>query len=155
QSIFSKYTRGLSLVELMVAVAILGGVLIGMLGILQIMEKGILASKSRTLVTNAINEELEILKSIPYDHLQVTTQNDLTIYGYDNTYYRPDLNLSIGGMLFNRYVTVRKVYEDATKATVNVNPTNPDTGLKKIEVLVTWTERNKPSSFSMASFIND
>ena len=58
-----KSNAGLTLVELMIAVALLGIISLGMVGVFGSVSKGIQFSKDKTLASNLCQEQMQILKA--------------------------------------------------------------------------------------------
>lgn len=149
---FFKYqdSQGFSLVELMIAVSILAIFFLAAISAFFGIGRGIFVSKTRTIATTLAQEKIESLKDISYPRLLVTTDSDLTTYGYDNTYYPPE-TISVSDISFTRRVVIHKVREKSDGKLEEVSPTSTDTGLKKIKVTVIWTDRGEEKSLSLSN----
>ncbi len=137
-----KSNAGLTLVELMIAVSLLGIISLGMVGVFGTVSKGIQFSKDRTLATNLCQEQMQILKQKSFNQVLLTTA---TVYlpsfspqiPYDAGYYPPETILE-GGIYFTRYTYVQVADENSD--TLIYPNTSIDTGMKAITVTVTWTQ---------------
>ncbi len=136
----SKNFKGFSLVEILFVVAFISIAFLAMIrGYLGIGE-GLLISKNKTTAINFAKEKIDVLKSIDYNHLYVTTDDDWNEgEGDDNTYYRPE-TYTVGGKDFTRYVAIRKV-RDSGGSLEDMSEDDTSEGLKRIRVTVRWTEK--------------
>lgn len=133
--------KGVTLVELLVAVVILSVTILIFVGSFSNISKGIIASKAKTLATNLAQEKVQILRQLPYHRILVTpvpkyyTEVTPPIV-YDDVYFPPERILE-GGMYFTRYTYVCSVQEVDGK--FQPLPSGaPDQGLKYIEVSVVY-----------------
>lgn len=137
-----KNSRGVTLVELMIAVAIISICVLGLIGAFAGIQKGIQVTKEKTLANNLAQERVEALKNISYYRLLVTTQT-----ATDNN-FTPGLvydvvphgveTINVGGINFERRVHVRKVSENASGNLVAQAWNAADTGLKEVMTYVVW-----------------
>ncbi|MFH1725466.1 MAG: carboxypeptidase regulatory-like domain-containing protein [Elusimicrobiota bacterium] len=135
--------RGVSLVELMVAVTILSIAVLSFVSSFQYITKSIHISRARTLGTNLAQEKIENLKNLSYYKLQLSTDtqtnNDFSpALVYDTVNY-PEETIEIGGITFKRgtYVAFGDVVDNEI-STVTFN--YPDPGLKILKVHVMWKQ---------------
>ncbi|HVA66483.1 MAG TPA: carboxypeptidase regulatory-like domain-containing protein [Elusimicrobiota bacterium] len=132
--------RGVTLTELMVAVAILGIGSLGFIGAFSAISRSLHISRGQTLATNLAQEKIESLKNLSYYELLITTSASTDPAGmtYDTSNYPPE-QISIGGMNFTRYtyVTMAQVTNNNVSALPN---TYPDTGMKEIVIDVVWQD---------------
>lgn len=141
---YNRSSRGITLVELMVAVVILGIASLAFVGAMGSISKSIFVSKARTLANNLNQEKIESLKNISYYRLLVTTsavtstEPNIPTYYYDEGYY-PSETLAVGGITFLRRVLVQKVTEVGTTITPN-SWNSSDTGLKLVTSHVLWQD---------------
>lgn len=141
---------GATLVELIVATAIISVAVLGLMGSFGLISRSIQASKSKGIATNLVQEKIESLKDVSYYRLLVTT-NPLTEtlvtpnFDYDGPagYYPPEVPLTVGGIQYERRVYVHKVKENASGDLIHVDWSEPDTGLKEIRVYALWREGNE------------
>ncbi|MDE2492092.1 MAG: carboxypeptidase regulatory-like domain-containing protein [Elusimicrobia bacterium] len=133
--------RGVTITELMVAVAILSIGILGLFGTFRYINQAIHIARGQTLATNLAQERIESLKNLTYYGLLVTTAaaTDNTVdpaVTYDTANYPPE-TIAIGGMTFTRYtyVTMVQVSSDVISA---VSSNYPDTGMKQITVSIVW-----------------
>lgn len=139
---FKHSSAGTTLVELMVAVAILGIVAIGLVGSFATVSKSIQFSKTRALASNLAQEQMQILKQKDFHKVLVTTSTAyITTVSpsvpYDTGYYPPE-NIREGGIDFVRYTYVQVA--DENSGNLQYFGAVSDTGMKAITVTVAWTE---------------
>ncbi len=136
-----RRAHGVSLVELMIAVALLAICAIIIMGPFRYLATSSQYAKARTLANNLAQEQVEILKNKSYYSLLVSssTTNDTRFtpaIDYDNAAYRPEPMVE-GGMSFTRATRVEYVFQSGPTLTA-VPWTSDDTGLKQITVYVMW-----------------
>ncbi|MBI4349724.1 MAG: carboxypeptidase regulatory-like domain-containing protein [Elusimicrobia bacterium] len=151
-------SRGVSLVELMVAVAILSIGILGFFGAFRFITKSVHASRSRTLAANLTQERIENLKNISYYSLLVTTSADVDNsftpgITYDNVNYPPD-TVAIGNIVYKRYTFV-SLAQINNNVISTVTFTYPDTGMKQITVHVIWSEEGNQKKWSMSNLLEN
>jgi type II secretory pathway pseudopilin PulG len=137
----------MTLIELLVAVTILSVGVLGLISAFGAIARSVQVSKSKAVATNLAQEKIESLKNVAYFRLLVTT-NPATAtlftpnFKYDgpNGYYPPEVPLIVGGISFERRVHIRKVAENASGDLVEKSWSDPDTGLKEVQVYVVWKE---------------
>jgi hypothetical protein len=135
--------RGVTLAELLISIAVLGGGIAVAVGGFSNIQKSIQYSKSRTLATNLAQEKMQILKQSSYNRLMVSTA---TAYRtdfnpsipYDPGYYPPEAILE-GGVHFTRITYVQVAQEDSGNLST-LAATTPDTGMKLVTVTVVWNQ---------------
>lgn len=129
---------GTTLVELMVAVALISVIAISLVGTFASISKGVQVSKARTLAANLAQEQIQILKQKSFHRILITTA---TLYSgdipYDPGYYPPE-TITEGSIRFIRYTHVQLINE-AGGVLSPVGGT-ADTGMKAITVSVTWQQ---------------
>ncbi|MDD5627486.1 MAG: carboxypeptidase regulatory-like domain-containing protein [Elusimicrobia bacterium] len=137
--------RGVTITELMVAMVILTvGVLAGV-GTFQYITKAISQGRLKTIATNLAQEKMEVLKNKSYSLVLVTTCS-LSSSGYDPDFVYdngsyPLETITLWGLPpLHRVVNID--YASVSGTSVSTIPyTSNDTGMKKITVIVYWTER--------------
>lgn len=135
-------SSGVTLVELMIAVAIVSIAILGAVRGFGAIAVSIQQSKMNTLASNLAQEKMQILKQVSYYRLLVTTA---TMYDssyspaipYDTGYYPPETVFE-GGVNFQRYTHVEMASE--VDGNLQMSGMVPDTGMKSITVTVTWTQ---------------
>lgn len=138
---------GITLVELMVAMAIISIGVLGMVGAFKYFNVGLQSAKTRSLANNIAQEKIEYLKNKSYYRVLVSTDTDTDdrfspAMEYDVAPNGEEL-VNVGGLNFIRRVLIRKVSEGAGGQLVYPNWESADTGLKEIRVYVLWYERGQ------------
>lgn len=136
--------KGVTLVEMMIAMSLLSIGVLGMIGSFTYLNKGLQSTKGRTLANNLAQEKIELLKNKSYYRVLVTTETTFDenfdpFLEYD-TYPNGVENISVGGINFTRFVYVRKITEDVNGDFTYLNWNQPDTGMKEIAIFVIWKE---------------
>lgn len=148
--------RGVTLVELMIAVAVLSTVAMSVaLAYTQVMRAMVL-SKTRGVAARLAQDKFETLRGLSYANLMVTTQADLDVNppGVDQTYYPPE-TMDMAGKTFTRLTVVYRVYRDSSGSIIPLSPNASDTGLKQIKVLVKFMVAGVEESRSYTVLISD
>jgi prepilin-type N-terminal cleavage/methylation domain-containing protein len=134
---------GVTLVELMIAIAILTIGVTGLVQTFSIIQKALQLSKNRTLASNLAQEKMQILKQMTYYNVVVTTdpEHNTTDFpgqsiDFDPGYFPPEY-VTEGGVVYTRYTYVQVVREDSGEIQA-LAPSIPDTGMKRIIVTVMW-----------------
>ncbi|MFA6030305.1 MAG: carboxypeptidase regulatory-like domain-containing protein [Elusimicrobiota bacterium] len=140
---FNRGRRGVTLVELMVAVSILSIAILGLTGAFQYISKSIRISRARTLAINLAQEKVENLKNLSYYKLLLTTDtvtdnNFSPALVYDKSNYPPE-DIYTGGITFKRGTYVAFAQTD-NNVISTVSYTYPDPGLKQITSYVLWQQ---------------
>ena len=107
------YQKGFSLIELMVAVAILAMAILGIFYAYNVGFMGIADARDRTVATNYAREAMEDIKNMDFE--AITTQP------------RAFISADIPGTKFKRKVTVADEVTDE---------------LKKVTTVISWDDRN-------------
>ena len=153
-----KNSRGVTLVELMVSVAIISVGILGFFGAFSFITKSLHVSRTRTLATNLSQERVEALKNLTYYELLITTtsatDNSFTPgLVYDNGNYPPE-TVSIGGINFTRYTYVALAQIDSDVIST-VTYTFPDTGMKQVRVDVIWRDRGVAKKYTLNNLLEN
>jgi len=148
-----KKNKGMTLVELMVAVAILGIFAASMGVVLSKVNKGIDSTKARTIANNLSQEKVEKLKDYNYYKLIATPVAALSDPNDSSNPYPPE-TISISGVSFTRTTVIKKLTETAGSL-VEVAPTDPDDGIKKIEITIGWTQNNVAKSVMLTNLVQN
>lgn len=147
-------SRGLTLIEFTVALALLGVAVVAFLGAFAGIQRSVIKTKNRTLATSLCRERMETLKNQRYVLLRPTEQADIAALGYDATHFPPDIGLQAAGSRFDRFSRVDKAALVAGEVVV-LPPSAPDAGLKRIVVWVEWKEEEQTRRYEMTSLLND
>lgn len=150
-----KSNAGFSLMELVIGIAIMGIFFSAATLVFYKVGKSIMINRTRSVATNLAQEKIESLKNLSYSRLSSTSQSDFLIFGYDNTYYKPETGLLVGDIPYERRVLIRRVSENVSGALVEVLPDAGDTGIKKITSTVLWQEDGVTRSLSISNMSND
>lgn len=134
---------GVTLVELMVAAAVLSVGILGLVGSFGLIQRSIQSSKNKTLAANLAQEKMQILKQKNYYQVLISTDPAYrTDYSpsipYDAGYFPPEHVLE-GGVRFTRLTYVQVAREDSG-VVVTLPPGTPDTGMKLITITVLWSQ---------------
>lgn len=134
---------GVTLTELMVAVAVMSVAVVGLMGSFIGIQKALQVSKSGTLAVTLAQEQMQILQQKVYYQILITTNpaydtNFTPNVEYDPGYTPPQTILE-GGITYTRYTMVEVAREDSG-AIVILPPGTPDTGMKLVTVTVIWRE---------------
>lgn len=126
----------------MVAVALIGIISVGLVGVFANVSKAIQVSKTKSLASNLAQEQMQILKQRSFNRVLITTAAafitpEFPSIPYDPGYYPPE-TISEGGIKFIRYTHVQVVTENS--GALSYLSSVADTGMKVITVTVTWYE---------------
>ncbi|HOW89370.1 MAG TPA: carboxypeptidase regulatory-like domain-containing protein, partial [Elusimicrobiales bacterium] len=151
---------GMTLVELMVALAILTIGVVSLMGTFGMIQKGVQSAKNRTLASNLAQEMMQILKQKTYYQVLTTTSpvNNSTdfypeVVSYDTGYFPPE-DITEAGVVYTRYVFVQSIREDSGE--IGEVPVNmPDTGMKRITVHVVWGQGDGKRKVTMRSILSN
>jgi len=152
--------RGVTLIELMIAVSILTIAIAGLAGSFSYIQKAIQASKNRTLASNLAQEKMQILKQKVYYQVLVTSDPahnsvDFTpeTLDYDTGYFPPE-SVKEAGVVYTRYTYVQVAREDSGGITL-LAPNIPDTGMKLITVHVVWEQGGVKRKLSLRNIMSN
>lgn len=154
----ARNSRGVTLVELMVAVAVMSVGILGFFGAFSFISKSLHVSRTRTLSTNLGQERIEALKNLSYYDLLITTASALDTrftpaLTYDTISYPPE-TISIGGVSFTRYTFVALAQID-NDVISTATYTYPDTGMKQIMVHVVWTDAGTAKRWTLTNLLEN
>lgn len=135
---------GVTLLELMMAMALVTIGVVGMMGSFKYIQQAIQASKNRTLASNLAQEKMQILKQKNYYQVLVTSDpaHNTADFApesidYDTGYFPPeDIK---AGVVYKLYTLVQVAREDSGTIVI-LSPATPDTGLRLITVTVVWSQ---------------
>ncbi len=142
-----NHNKGITLVELLVAIVILSVVIISFIGSFSSIAKGLSFSKAKTLATNLAQEKIQILRQLPYHRILITpSPSYLTDFSpavpYDTEYFPPE-DILEGGLRFKRYTYIAPLQE-VNGRFEQLPPSTPEQGLKYIQVSVVYeTDKGK------------
>lgn len=147
---------GVTLTELMVALAVLTIGVIGAMGAFQYINKAITQSRLKTIASNLAQEEMEVLKNKSYFQLLVTTATAVSDgyspnFVYDTLNYPPQTITLWGMPALTRRVNVDYITVSGSNATI-LPYTSSDPGMKKISVYVTWNSDGIPRKVQLDSY---
>jgi type II secretory pathway pseudopilin PulG len=148
----------LTMIELMIAIALMSVGVLALVSTMAYLAKLVQSSKNQSIATNLAQEKMEQLKSINYAQLVVSINTESNTcfpsLKYDPDYFPPE-DILAGRTYFKRSVLIEKVREDASGQIVALSPNQPDTGLKRILVFVTWKEGQKCRKTILYNLRND
>lgn len=135
---------GVTLLELMIAMALVTIGVVGMMGSFKYIQQAIQASKNRTLASNLAQEKMQILKQKNYYQVLVTSDpaHNTTDFApesidYDTGYFPPEDVKA--GVVYKLYTLVQVAREDSGTIVI-LSPATPDTGLRLITITVVWSQ---------------
>ncbi|MBI5596772.1 MAG: carboxypeptidase regulatory-like domain-containing protein [Elusimicrobia bacterium] len=147
--------RGVTLVELMIAVAFISAVGVATALVFTSTMKALTLSKARGASARIAQDKIESLRALSYPLLLVTSQEDLdTSPGVDLTNYPPETFI-MSDKAFERSVIVKKVYKDSGGAIVALAPSAADTGLKQVTVRVEFPLGTGTETRTYTALISD
>lgn len=156
QSTQSSFNRGISLVEVIVSLAILCGGVVALMGVFGSLAKSITLNRTRTLATTLGQEQIEAVKSMSYYRLRATSTTVVVpgltppVYSDEVNYNEPEV--TVGPTVFHRYTTVDKVKKNPATGSLEAVPwSDPDTGLKRIQVTVVWRDGGTVKQFVLSN----
>lgn len=148
--------KGVTIVELLVAITILSVVILSYIGSFNSISKALVSSKAKTLANNLAQEKIQILRQMPYYKVLITpSPSYLTQFSppvpYDTEYFPPE-NILEGGIYFTRYTYVCPV-DEINGRLEPLPPTAMDRGLKYIKVSVVYNTGLGDKVFSLNTTI--
>lgn len=148
--------RGVTLTELMIAMAVITIGVIGGMGAFKYINVALAQSRLKTIATNLAQERMEVLKNMSYFQLRVTTAPAVSsgyspAFVYDTNNYPPETITLWGMPPFTRSVNVDYAYVSGNTVST-VTYTASDTGMKRITVYVTWTDRGAGRKVEISSY---
>jgi type II secretory pathway pseudopilin PulG len=142
--------RGITLVELMVMSVIASLLALTIMQGFSGINRGVLATRFKTLATELANDKMQTMKSASYFRLRVSSQTVIpaALAGIsppirsDTTNY-PPIATTVRGVPFTFHTVVERVQRNDVSDDLEViNWDSPDTGLKKLTIDVVWQEQN-------------
>ena len=152
-------SSGVSLVELMIATAIMSVAVVGMIGAFGGIQKALVISRNKTLGSNLAQEKMQVLTQLNYFQVVVTpspsfyTINGSTNVPYDTTYFPPGTILE-GGITYT-WLTYVQVADEVDDAIVVLPPGTPDTGMRLITISVVWSENGANRMTAISSVLTN
>lgn len=152
----SNPESGISLVELMIAVAVLSTVSLATALAYNKAMQALVLSKSRGIAARLAQDKFETLSGLSYPLLMVTSQTDLDINppAVDQTNYPPE-TINMAGKTFTRMTIVSRVYRDSAGNIVVLSPNSADTGLKQLKVLLQYQQGSAVETKTYALLVSD
>lgn len=143
----------MTLIELMVAVAVMSVGILGLAASFGAIQRSMQAAKSKTLASNLAQEKLHILMQQPYYQVVptpashgVNTDYTPNIH-YDTTYF-PAESILQGGITYTRLTYVQVVRENSGVLDL-LPPETPDTGMRLLTISVLWREGGERKSTTL------
>ena len=127
--------KGVSVVEIMIAMTILVVVLIAMMSMFQVGITQTVLSGDITVATQLANEKVEEIRNIPFEEID-------DLYYNDNQNPAPVSDSDLNFPNYERYVTIQYVdsnIDAIVVGTFNPNDDEPPSNLLKVSVNVIWT----------------
>ena len=148
---------GVSLTELMIAVAVVTIGVVSIMGSFKYINLAITQSRIKTIATNLAQEQMEVLRNKSYFQLQVTTDTANTSgfspnFPYDRSTYPPQTITLWGMPALTRVVNVDYVAQSGSDM-VTLPYNSNDSGMKKITISVIWNDfSGTPRKVRISSF---
>ena len=148
----------MTLVELLIATALIGIGVIAAVGSFKGITQSIQASKGRSLAANIAQEKVQILMQKSYYEILVTTAPNYVVepsstIAYDPGYFPPEV-LNEGGMQFTRYTNIQVAQENSGAIQI-LPPETPDTGMRQITETVIWHTDSGDRFLTVQNVINN
>lgn len=150
--------KGVTLIELMIALALVTIGIIGMVNSFGFIQKGIQASKNKTLASNLAQEKMQIIKQKVYYQVLVTSDpaHNTTDFApesidYDTGYFPPE-NITEAGVTYARYTLIQPARENSGVMEV-LSPSTPDTGMRLITITVVWSQGGVKRKLALRSLM--
>ncbi len=155
----SLNTKGMTLIEIMVASVIFAISALAIIGAIGKMGLSVNFSRETTLASNLAQEKMERVKSAGFYNVIVTSAvaydtNFSPMLEYDSAYFVPE-TIFRAGIEFTRRVLVEKLDDDASNNLLNMGYPHPDTGLKRVTVHVVWEKNNVWKKSVVSSLVNN
>lgn len=151
----TKKNSGVSLVEMMIAVAILSVATLGIVSSFKTVQRGIQMARDKTLASNLAQEKIQIIEQQSYPNV-LPTQNPAFLPNgapYDTNNFPPE-NILEGGVNFQRYTYIQVVM--AKNGTLTpLPPTTPDTGMRQITITISWLESGQKKYLFLNSVMSN
>ncbi|MBI4371663.1 MAG: carboxypeptidase regulatory-like domain-containing protein [Elusimicrobia bacterium] len=149
---------GVTLVELMVAAAVMSVGLLGLFGAFRYISRALVVNRMQTLATNLAQERIESLKNLSYYDLLLSTASAYDTQfspalAYDTGAYAAE-TITIGGIRFTRYTHVAMA-AIVSGSVSELSYTYPDTGLKSITVHVVWNDNGTWKRWTLKNLLEN
>jgi len=144
--------RGFTMIEVMVGIVVIGIAALAVISSFGYIARAVVGANNRTIANSLTEERLESITILGYRYVIPTSEDDLLV-GYDNTYFPPQ-TLTAKGYQFTTYVKIRKVTE-ASGQLVNLEPDDPDDGLRKIMAWTKWSEGDNDFTVTLTNVVYD
>ena len=128
-------SRGLSLVEIMIAVTVLGIVVLGVMSAYYYVSKGLIVTSSGSTSNILARDKIEGMKGISYARLVATPLAALADPDDSSNPYPPE-TFTVSNRDYTRYTEVYKMKENASGQLEELHPNAASEGIKKIKVKV-------------------
>lgn len=149
---------GVTLVELMIALALITIGIIAMVNSFGFIQKAIQASKNKTLASNLAQEKMQIIKQKVYYQVLVTSDpaHNTTDFSpesidYDTGYFPPE-NITEAGVTYTRYTLIQVARENSGQIE-KLSPSTPDTGMRLINITVMWSQGGVKRKLALRSLM--
>ena len=157
--------RGISAIEILIAVAIIASTLVTLLGLATFSLRVSLLTKETIRAKNIAQEVLEAVRNFRDGTTWDTDGLRTLSTGESNPYYPekdssvpPEWNLVVGEEItngFTRKVIFYNVWRDGDDNIVESGGTYEDSGTKKVKAVVSWQERGKTHQIELITFLTD
>jgi prepilin-type N-terminal cleavage/methylation domain-containing protein len=138
--------KGFTLIESVVALGIFGLFIVGIYGSIQLSFSLVYHSRVRILATAVLNEQMEIIRNVPFDSVGIINGSPSGVFEYTTTTIR-------NGMHFEIIRTIRNI-DDPFDGTIDGNPvdTAPN-DYKFVQIEARCISCDQAEPFSMYTYI--
>jgi prepilin-type N-terminal cleavage/methylation domain-containing protein len=135
--------KGLSIIELLIAIAIFSMAFIGLFGVLSSSMAVIAKNKARLGAMALVEEQIEYVRSLPFNNVGTVSGNPAGAIPQNET-------ISLNGISYNRRNAIFWI-DDPADGTALLETDTISTDYKRIKVEVSWNFKGVVSSYSASS----
>lgn len=151
--IYPSKAKGVTMVELLISIAMAGLFAGAMVLAYKTITKGVDSTKDRSIANNLLQEKIEKLKDVNYYRLIATPAAALANPDDASNPYPPE-TVTISNVTFTRATVITKL-QDVAGVLTFISPTDPDEGIKKIEITVGWTFDGATKAVTLANLVQN
>ncbi|MBN1384647.1 MAG: carboxypeptidase regulatory-like domain-containing protein [Elusimicrobia bacterium] len=152
--------RGLTLAEVMIAVAIVSIAFLALVSGFIYMTKALDVSRASSIANNIAQGKIEKIKNLDYYRIITTTSVPPNYYTeidppipYDNGYFPPE-EIEMRGLSFKTFTYIQSVVEKPD-GSIEELPPGDDTGMKLITTTVVWGEEGNKKKIKLKNMVSN